>query len=64
MPSKAPGTQKKNQQSTASSGPHHGAIRIAAVAAAAEAIKAKAQQAAKPEPSLPPCMKDIDRQTD
>ena len=41
-----------------------GGIRIAALAAAAHALKPKKGEADKPAHPLPPCLKDMDRQTD
>lgn len=41
-----------------------GGIRIAALAAAAHALKPTKGEADKPAHPLPPCLKDMDRQTD
>jgi hypothetical protein len=41
-----------------------GGIRIAALAAAAHALKPKKGEADKQAHPLPPCLKDMDRQTD
>ena len=41
-----------------------GGIRIKALAAATEAFNLKGELAQKPAHPLPPCLRDVDRQTD
>jgi hypothetical protein len=65
MPKTVSGTPKKDTSTPSSQTLHHGAIRMAAIAAAAEALNAKAQvHQDKPAHPLPPCLRDVDRQTD
>ena len=65
MRTNATGIQNIHPNISASVNLHHGVIRAGAVAAAAEAMKSKAHQKPdKPAHPLPPCLKDVDRQTD
>ena len=68
MPEKTSGPHPSQTQSVPSSQltspAETGGIRIKALAAAAEALSLKGRQTEKPVHPLPPCLKDVDRQTD